>query len=108
MASMNNLGDRGSPCRNPLACLNFLPEIPLSSTLEEDVARRVVIQSFRLCPKPRAPMTSMRKTQLSESNALEMASLMNRDGLFDLCRALMTLCTYRKLSCMHLFFMKAF
>jgi hypothetical protein len=39
---------------------------------------------------------------------LEMSSLMKRAGRLALCNALMTLCTYKKLSWIHLYFIKAF
>jgi hypothetical protein len=32
MAMMNSIGDKGSPCRNPVKCLNHLPFAPFSKT----------------------------------------------------------------------------
>jgi hypothetical protein len=79
------MGDKGSPCLRPLACLNFLPGSPLRMTLEEAVTRSVVIQSRHLWPNPSAFIVSMRNTQFNEPKALDISSLMKTEGLFDLC-----------------------
>ena len=93
MARIKSSGDSGSPWRTPRACLNFFPGIPLSNTFEDEVASSVVIQSLHFWPKPNALITSRRKTQLKESNALEMSNFIKRAGRPDLCKALITLCT---------------
>lgn len=93
MSRRNNMGDSGSPYRSPLACLNFFPSIPFRSTLDEDVASKVVTQLRHFWPKPMAPIVSIRKVQLRETKTLEMSNLMNRDGCFALCKAFITLWT---------------
>jgi hypothetical protein len=82
--------------------------MPFRRILDEDDASRVEIQSHHRCPNPNACNVSRRKTQLTESKALELASLMKSDGRLALCSAFITFWTYRKLWWMHLFFMKAF
>jgi hypothetical protein len=108
IARMKSICDSGSPCRKPLACFMRRLGTPLRRILKEDVASKVAIQSLHLCPKPNTCIVSGRKTQLTESKALDMSSLMKRDGRLALWRALITLWTYKKLSWMHLFFMKEF
>lgn len=102
------MGESGSSCRKPVACFMRLPGEPFRRILEDEVARRVAIQSVHLCRNPSACIVSSRKTQLTESKALEMSSLMKRDGRLDFCRAFITLYTHTKFSWIHLFLMKAF
>jgi hypothetical protein len=61
--------------------------------LEDEVASNVAIQSRHRCPNPSACNISKRKTQLTESKALEMSNLMKNDGCLALCKALITLRT---------------
>jgi hypothetical protein len=93
IAKMKSMGDSGSPCRSPLACLIRFPGTPFTSILDDDVARRVAIQSLYFCPKPKAGKVSRRKIQLTKSKALDMSSLIKREGRLALCRALITFWT---------------
>jgi hypothetical protein len=76
--------------------------------LDEDVASRAAIQSRHRCLNHNACNVSRRKTQLTKSKALEISSLMKSDGRLALCSPFITFWAYRKLSQMHLFFMKVF
>jgi hypothetical protein len=93
MARIKSIGESGSSYHKPLACFSCLHGILFSRILDDEVASRVAIQSRHRCPKPSACITSRRKTQMTESKALEMSNLMNNDERLALCRALITLCT---------------
>jgi hypothetical protein len=43
---MKSMGESGSPCHNPLACFMRLPGELFRRILEDEVARRVAIQSL--------------------------------------------------------------
>lgn len=93
MASMKSIGDNGSPCLSPRSCFICCVGFPLINTLEVAEPNRTEIQSLHLVLKPNLSRTSRRKFQLIESNALEMSSLMKRDGIFFfLCSSCTTLC----------------
>jgi hypothetical protein len=51
MARMNNMGEIGLPCRNPLSCLSGLSGASFSKTLDEEVERVRLIQSLHLAQK---------------------------------------------------------
>jgi hypothetical protein len=93
MAKIKGIGDSVSPCCKPLACFSCLPRIRFRRILEDDVASDVAIQSRHRCPHPSACNISKRKTQLTESKALEMSNLMKKDRRLALCKALIKLYT---------------
>lgn len=75
---INNKGDNGSPCLNPLACLMLWLGLPFVSILDEEDARIAAIQLRCLILKPIAARTSRRYFQPMESKAFEMSSLIKR------------------------------
>ena len=60
IARMNNIGDKGSPYRNPVLCLNHLPLPPLSRTEVDAVERSIVTQALHLGPNPIRDKVSIR------------------------------------------------
>ena len=107
MAKMNNIGEMGSPCRNPLACRMPGPGLPLSRILEDVEDSKRQIQRRHLGPKPRWSRSSSKYGQLTVSKAFAMSSLRKNPGVFSLCISLIKPWTWRKLSWRHLFLMKA-
>ena len=59
IARMNNIGDNGSPWRNPRACLNFLPGTPISKILEVEVANKTQ-SSHAIASQSQEPATSLK------------------------------------------------
>jgi hypothetical protein len=72
---------------------SLIPGLPFRSTLEEAEFSEMQTQESQRGPKPRWWRTSRRYAQLTESKALEMSSLMNRLGVFDLWSSLIRFCT---------------
>ena len=107
IANMNSIGERGSPCRRPLKCLNHKPFEPLRRTDVELVAKSIDTQEHHLGGKPNCCRTSRRKSQRTLSKAFAMSNLRKRPGCFVLCKSLMKFWVYKKLSWMLRLLMKA-
>jgi hypothetical protein len=107
ITKMNNIGDKGSLCLNPLWWHISFPGSPFTSTLVEEEHNNLEIILHHTGPKPRCPSTSSRNGQDTESNALLISNLRSTLGIFYLWIALAVCCTIIKLSCMLLPFTKA-
>ena len=60
IARMNSIGDKGSPCRSPVLCLNHCPRPPFSRTEVEADERSVETHALHFCPKPNLERVSIR------------------------------------------------
>lgn len=74
MTITKNIGEMGSPCLSPLACVILLPGLPLSKTLVLTVDSKMEIQFVHRRGKPMCSKTSSRKGQAMESNAFAMST----------------------------------
>jgi hypothetical protein len=78
MTSMNNIGERGSPCRKPQAWKISVPQVSFIKTRVLAVEMRVEIQSHHKVSKPTLFKISSKKDHATESKALEMLILSRR------------------------------
>uniref|UniRef100_A0A0A9HGG9 Uncharacterized protein n=1 Tax=Arundo donax TaxID=35708 RepID=A0A0A9HGG9_ARUDO len=60
IARMKSMGNRGSPCRNPVQWLKLLPLVPLSKTEDEAVDSKAETRSLHRVPNPNLSRTSIR------------------------------------------------
>jgi hypothetical protein len=82
MTRINNIGDRGSPCRKPLWWAMNSLGTPLRRIWVDEVANSLLIMLHQICPKPNFLMTSIKKAQDTESKAFEISSLNRIQGYF--------------------------
>jgi len=87
IARTNNIGDKGSPCRKPLAWQMRLPGLPLRTLVLAD-PRRIDIQFLHRRLKPSRCRTSKRKGQQTESKAFAISILRRRQLRFFWCKVL--------------------
>lgn len=80
---------------------------PFSRTLEEEVAKRMTIQSLHFWSKPSSRGTSSKYGQFMKSKAFEILGFIKSVRCFVRCSSLTTFWTYEKLTCIHLFFTNA-
>lgn len=80
MASMKRYDERGLPCRSPLLCLIFGPEIPFKMTEEEEDDRRES-QLLHWWLNPLCCSSSMMYSQDTVSNAFAISNLNSRAGV---------------------------
>ena len=88
IARTNNIGDKGSPCRKPLAWQMRLPSLPLRRTLVLADPRRIDIYFLHRLLKPSHCRTSKRKGQQTESKAFAISILRRRQLCFFWCKVL--------------------
>lgn len=84
IASMNNISDRGSPCRKPRRCRIGVPGIPFSSIREVVHPHKIDRISRHLCPNPNFSSASRRYSHRTLSKALAVSSLRNNIGVLAL------------------------
>lgn len=82
IASMNSIGDNGSPCLSPLLCLTGLPRSPLRRILDVVDAHSSETTSCHLCPNPNCCITSSRYSQRTLSKAFAISSLTKKHWSF--------------------------
>ena len=97
---MKSIDERGSSCRRPHRWSNSSPGMPLRVTRVDEEPRIALIRSRHLGPKPLLCKISNRKTQETESNALEMSNFGRIRGCFYWWRNLAVCWTRMKLSWM--------
>jgi len=107
MTRIKSTGDKGSPCLSPRLCSILSPGEPLSKIWVEEVARSPLTISHQIGPKPRFCITSNKKGQDTESNALVISSFRRIRACFCWCRNFVVCCTSMKLSRMKRPLMKA-
>jgi hypothetical protein len=98
MIKRNNIRESGSPYRRPRAWQICWPGHPFIMALMLDEARMADTQFLHAGGNPTCSMTSMRKSQATKSNALEISTLNSKQACRLVERSLVDACTKRKLS----------
>lgn len=88
ITSMDNMGDKGSPCQRPLRWEINSPGSPLITILVEEVDNRRQIRLHQVRPKPKCCNSSSKKDQDTESKALEMSNFKRMWSPFLRCKSL--------------------
>jgi hypothetical protein len=82
MVRMNRNGDRGSSCRSPHLCLSHGMCTPLSLIEEEEQVNSRLSQFCHLAENPLYCINSMRYSQETKSNALDISSFRSMARVF--------------------------
>lgn len=82
---IKSIGDRGSPCLNPLSCLKNAVRLPLTLTVEYDDLSTCSIEEVHFGGKPLSISRLVRKHQLTVSKAFSKSTLYKIDGIFFWC-----------------------
>lgn len=103
---MNNIGDIGLSWRSPRPCLIGCPVSPFNRIQEVVVFQSRDMMSLHHWLNPIFSIISCKYSHRTELKAFAMSSLMNNMGVLARWKCLMAPCTYWKLSCRLLPFMK--
>ena len=107
MTITNSIGEMGSLCLNPRACIILLPCLPFRSTLVLAVDRRIKVQFVHRRGKRMCYKTSSRNGQATKLKAFAMSTFSNTEANFLLCSQRHANCTALKLSWIDRSLMKA-